>query len=166
MIYGLPIKKIIIFFLIILAGWGLYNFAWYGTVKTDLPGSFTLITLDNEEVSADELRSGIKLRPGKHTLNAYGPLVRPGVSTLSVVPFREIQVKVQAQDLSAQQIFDQLTIPDKQAGYAVKFGKILENNTWLVGYVFDPEADREGYINIYRFNGREWSVFESGTGFD
>jgi hypothetical protein len=166
MIYNIPWKKIAVLLLVLFVVWLGYILVWFGNVKFNNTNEFTTITLGGEPMTTEQLSAGIKLRPGKHTVQAFGPFVRPQTYTITVSPFQTAELSLEAQKLSAEQVFGQLATEEKANGYNVELAKLLENNTWMIAYVNDPNGQREGYTKIYRFDGRNWVVHDSGTGFD
>jgi len=163
MINKLPIRKIITVLLLLVVLFIAYKLFWFGSVTATNTESYSTVAVE----SVGKLDNGSKkLRPGKYKLQARGPLVKPQDVEFTIMPFSNERIDLSVESWSINDLVEHVVVPRLSPEFKVGKTQLLEDNTWLVAFIYSPDGQLEGYTNVFNFDGSEWKIFESGTGFE
>lgn len=159
----LPIKKLVVVILLLTVLLMAYKLFWFGSVTVTNIESYSVVAVESVGKLDDDSK---KLRPGKYKLQARGSLVKPQDIEFTIMPFGNERIDLPVESWSIIDLVEHVVAPRLSPEFKVGKTQLLENNTWLVAFIYSPDGQLEGYSNIFNFDGGEWKIFESGTGFE
>lgn len=161
-------QKILLAVLLVILGglvFALYQLFWYGGLELSNLEGYETVMVNDTSYAAASLPSSLRLRPGTHSVKAYGPLRQPIDTNIEVGLLEDKALRLEGQLVAAGSALSYVA-GDVPAGYSIAGGSLLENNFWAVVFLAATDGNRDGSVKIYRFNGREWEAADGGTGLD